>query len=84
MRGATTVRGEREDCRPDANSGAYNAEGMGLSARGYNKKEFSTFATKYGFTHIKSSLEYPQSNGFAEGPVKILKNILLKAKDSKV
>ena len=34
----------------------------------------------YGFHHIKSSHEYPQSNGFAESQVKILKNILKKAK----
>ena len=34
----------------------------------------------YGFLHIKSSQEYPQSNGFAESQVKILKNILKKAK----
>ena len=50
----------------------------------YDSKEFSAFATKYGFTHIKSSPEYPQSNGFAESQVKILKNILKKAKHSKV
>ena len=50
----------------------------------YDSKEFSAFATKYGFTHIKSSPEYPQSNGFAESQVKIPKNILKKAKHSKV
>ena len=54
-----------------------------ISDRGpqYDSKEFSTFATKYGFTHIKSSPEYPQTNGFAESQVKILTNILKKAKD---
>ena len=40
--------------------------------------------TKYGFTLIKSSPEYPQSNGSAESQVKILKNILNKAKQNNV
>ena len=48
----------------------------------YDSKEFSAFGEIYGFVHIKSSPEYPQSNGFAESQVKILKNIMKKTKQS--
>ena len=36
--GQTALWGEREECRPGANSRAYNAEGIGTSVRGYNKE----------------------------------------------
>jgi hypothetical protein len=42
----------------------------------YSSKAFSEFAETYGFEHIKSSPEYPQSNGFAESQVKVLKGIM--------
>lgn len=48
----------------------------------YSSKLFSEFAESYGFQHIKSSPEYPQSNGFAESQVKVLKSIMKKAKSS--
>ena len=44
----------------------------------YNSKEFAKFSEDYGFQHIFSSPEYPQSNGFAESQVKTLKNLLKK------
>lgn len=48
----------------------------------YDSKEFRVFEQNYGFVHIKSSPEYPQSNGFAESQVKILKGIIKKTKQS--
>ena len=48
----------------------------------YSSRVFRDFATCYGFQHIMSSPEYPQSNGFAESQVKVLKNIMKKAKKS--
>jgi len=42
---------------------------------------FSKFAKEYGFNHIISSPKYPQSNGFAEAGVKIVKNCLKKSHD---
>ena len=49
----------------------------------YNCKEFHQFSKNYGFVHITSPPEYPQSNGFAESQVKILKNILRKCRSAK-
>jgi hypothetical protein len=46
----------------------------------YSSAEFGKFAKEYQFQHIMSSPEYPQSNGFAESQVKILKRIIKKCK----
>jgi hypothetical protein len=43
--------------------------------------EFSRFAADYGFKHISSSPRYPQSNGFVEAAVKIVKLQLKKNAD---
>ena len=42
-------------------------------------QEFNDFATKYQFEVKHSSPRYPQSNGFAEAMVKIVKGIMSKA-----
>ena len=41
--------------------------------------EFKKFADEWGFSHITSSPEYPQSNGAAERAVQTVKRILKKA-----
>ncbi|UYV69541.1 K02A2.6-like [Cordylochernes scorpioides] len=42
---------------------------------------FKEFAHEYGFTHVTSSPRYPQSNGFIESFVKIVKERISKSKD---
>lgn len=42
---------------------------------------FRKFAKEYGFQHRTSSPRYPQSNGFVENGVKIVKNLLKKNTD---
>ncbi|UYV63681.1 SETMAR [Cordylochernes scorpioides] len=42
---------------------------------------FKEFAHDYGFTHVTSSPRYPQSNGFIESFVKIVKERISKSKD---
>ena len=44
---------------------------------------FSTFSNDYGFTHITSSPQFPQSNGEAEYTVKTVKALLKKCDDRK-
>jgi hypothetical protein len=44
-----------------------------------NTHEFKKFADEWGFRHITSSPEYPQSNGAAEKAVQTAKRILKKA-----
>jgi hypothetical protein len=45
-------------------------------------REFAGFAKEYGFDHVSSSPEYPQSNGRAEKAVQIVKRLLKKAKEA--
>ena len=47
----------------------------------YSSKEFSQFASSYGFQHITSSPRYPQSNGQAERIVRIVKKMLKQSTD---
>ena len=46
----------------------------------FSSREFRQFAMQYGFKHVTSSPEYPQSNGKAEKAVQIVKRLLKKAK----
>ena len=48
----------------------------------YSATEFRNFALDWEFEHITSSPYYPQSNGFAERVVGIVKSVLKKAKQS--
>lgn len=43
--------------------------------------EFQKFAREYGFIHTTTSPHFPQSNGFAENAVKIVKRLLSKNAD---
>ena len=49
----------------------------------YSSHEFKEFVKSWDFKHITSSPHYPQSNGFIERMVGVVKNILKKAKASK-
>ena len=42
-------------------------------------KQFSEFATKWGFNYVTSTPRYPQSNGKAEATVKSMKKIIRTA-----
>ncbi|CAL1671934.1 unnamed protein product [Lasius platythorax] len=46
--------------------------------------EFRAFKKTYGFEHETSSPHFPQSNGFIEAMLKVVKNGLEKSKDFKV
>ena len=48
----------------------------------FDLAEFTTFAKKWGFEHITSSLCYPQSNGKAENAVKTVKRLFTKCRAS--
>jgi len=48
----------------------------------YSGQLFTEFAESYGFQHITSSPHHPQSNGFIEAQVKVVKRTLKKAIDS--
>ena len=47
----------------------------------YSSQEFTGFAKAYSFSHITSSLHYPQSNGHMERAVKTVKNLLTDSGD---
>ena len=49
----------------------------------YVSKEFTTFLEDCSIRHITSSPMYPQSNGFAESMVKVMKNLITKSVESK-
>ncbi|UYV66964.1 K02A2.6-like [Cordylochernes scorpioides] len=59
--------------------------GILLGVRSDNGPQFGSlfkeFAQDYGFTHVTSSPRYPQSNGFIESFVKIVKERIGKSKD---
>ena len=48
----------------------------------FASREFKEFAIQYRFEVEHSSPRYPQSNGFIEAMVKVVKNIILKAEES--
>ena len=48
----------------------------------FSSREFRQFAMQYGFKHVTSSPENPQSNGKAEKAVQIVKRLLKKAKEN--
>lgn len=48
----------------------------------YDLASFKEFSNDWEFEHITSSPHYPQSNGFAESQVKIVKKVLQKATDT--
>lgn len=48
----------------------------------YSAAEFRNFSLNWDFEHITSSPHYPQSNGFAERMVGVVKSALKKAKQS--
>ena len=48
----------------------------------FSSYAFSEFAKNYGFTHVTSSPNYPQSNGEAERAVQLVKNMLKKCIES--
>lgn len=48
----------------------------------YASKEFKTFANVWGFSHITSSPNYPQSNGRSERTVRTIKLLLKKASET--
>ena len=49
----------------------------------YDGQAFRYFAKKYDFKHITSSPHFPQSNGFIESQVKMIRNTLKKAQQTK-
>ena len=49
----------------------------------FSSTEFSAFASQYGFEHVTSSPGHPQSNGKIENAVKVSKNLMRKAVQSK-
>ena len=46
----------------------------------YSSEEFQMFACEWGFIHVTSSPQYPQSNGWAERAVRSAKELLEKCK----
>ena len=48
----------------------------------FTSKEFSDFACKYQFEIQHSSPRYPQSNGFVEAMVKVVKGVMTRARES--
>ena len=49
----------------------------------YASQVFKEFVSNWGLEHITSSPRYPQSNGFIERQVQIVKNTIYKAKQAK-
>ena len=48
----------------------------------FSSLEFKNFVKLYKFKHVTSSPNYPQSNGFSESCVKVIKNLMIKARHS--
>ena len=49
----------------------------------YSSLSFKKFAKDYKFQHIRSSPEYPRSNGLPDRAVQTVKSLLEKAKNDK-
>jgi hypothetical protein len=49
----------------------------------YSSAEFKLFTQAYGFQHITSSPRYPQSNGYVERMIQVVKNTMKKCADTK-
>ncbi|XP_070382511.1 uncharacterized protein [Dermacentor albipictus] len=49
----------------------------------FSSYEFALFASRYDFSHVTSSPEFPRSNGLAEKGVQIVKRILKKTEETK-
>lgn len=47
----------------------------------FRSSKFSRFSREWNFKHVTSSPRYPQSNGFIESMVKIIKTTLIKSED---
>ncbi|XP_077508511.1 uncharacterized protein LOC144119833 [Amblyomma americanum] len=47
----------------------------------FSSSDFAKFAQEYGFKHVTSSPEHPQSNGITEDAVKIMKTSMKKTQD---
>ena len=45
----------------------------------YSSREFAFFCDQWGINHVSSTPRYPESNGFKERIVQIVKNLLRKA-----
>ena len=60
----------------------FSRHGIPEIVRSDNEPQYSSeqFANHYGFSHITSSPEYPQSNGAAERAVRTVKDLLKKNK----
>ena len=52
-----------------------------VNGRCYDRDEFRNFAANFGFQLVTCNPCYPQSNGLAEGTVKIVKKLWLKNAD---
>ncbi len=50
----------------------------------YASREFKAFAREWEFDHVTSSPYFAQSNGFIERMVGTVKNVLKKAKESRI
>ena len=48
----------------------------------YTSAAFQEISRSYGFTHVTSSLLYPQSNGYSERKVQTVKDLLHECKES--
>jgi len=73
-------------CVADLTMQIFSKQGIPRFVRSNNGPHFQgyyrQFAEEYGFDHVKSSPNYPHSNGFIENQVKIVKGALKKAKRS--
>ena len=78
-----TSWGSLKDCLIElfANEG-YLKEIISDNGSPFNSQEFVEFLSSHGVRHTTSSPHYPQSNGFIEHQIQIVKNLLYKAVDA--